>query len=39
MNQNYWTNAEKTNGRLAMIGFFVLVFNYAFFGWIVPGFY
>jgi len=34
----YWENAEITNGRLAMIGFFVLIINYGFFGWIIPGF-
>ena len=35
---SYWKNAEITNGRLAMIGLLVLVVNYGFFGWIVPGF-
>ena len=35
---NYWKNAEITNGRLAMVGFFALVINYGFFGWIIPGF-
>ena len=34
----YWKNAEITNGRLAMIGFFVLIINYGCFGWIIPGF-
>ena len=34
----YWKNAELTNGRLAMIGFFALIINYGFFGWIIPGF-
>ena len=34
----YWRNAEITNGRLAMIGFLVLVINYGFFGGIIPGF-
>ena len=34
----FWKNAELTNGRLAMIGFFALVINYGFFGWIIPGF-
>ena len=34
----YWKNAEITNGRLAMIGFSVLIINYGFFGWIIPGF-
>ena len=34
----YWKNAETTNGRLAMIGFIVLIINYGFFGWIIPGF-
>ena len=35
--QGYWKNAEKTNGRLAMIGLFAAVFNYSVFGWIIPG--
>ena len=34
----FWKNAEITNGRLAMIGFFALIINYGFFGWIIPGF-
>ena len=34
----YWKIAEITNGRLAMIGFFALIINYGFFGWIIPGF-
>ena len=34
----FWKNAEITNGRLAMIGFLVLIINYSFFGWIIPGF-
>ena len=34
----YWKNAEITNGRLAMIGFLVLIINYGIFGWIIPGF-
>ena len=34
----YWKNAEITNGRLAMIGFFALIVNYGLFGWIIPGF-
>ena len=36
---NFWQNAEITNGRLAMMGFFAIVINYGFFGWIVPGFF
>ena len=35
---NYWKNAEITNGRLAMVGLMALVVNYGFFGWIIPGF-
>ena len=35
--EGYWKNAEKTNGRLAMIGLFAAVFNYSVFGWIIPG--
>ena len=33
----YWKNAERLNGRLAMIGLFAAVHNYAIFGWIIPG--
>ena len=33
----YWPNAEQTNGRLAMIGFFALVHNYALTGYAIPG--
>ena len=36
---NYWQNAEKTNGRLAMMGFFALIVNDGLFGWIIPGFF
>ena len=36
---HYWKNAERTNGRLAMMGFFALVVNYGLFGWIIPGFF
>ncbi len=39
MKNNYWLVAEKTNGRLAMIGLFALIINYGFFGWIIPGIY
>ena len=31
-NFNYWENAELTNGRLAMIGFFAAIHNYILFG-------
>ena len=34
---NYWLLAERTNGRLAMMGFFALIVNYGLFGWIAPG--
>ena len=34
---DYWPNAEQTNGRLAMIGFFALVHNYILFGAVIPG--
>ena len=34
---NYFENAEQTNGRLAMIGFFALVHNYILFGAVIPG--
>ena len=36
-NLKYWQNAEKTNGRMAMMGFLALVINYGLFGWIIPG--
>ena len=36
-NFNYWENAELTNGRLAMMGFFAAVVNYGFTGWVIPG--
>ena len=36
---NYFQIAERTNGRMAMMGFFALVVNYGLFGWIVPGFF
>ena len=31
---SYWFIAERTNGRLAMIGFMAVIINYTFFGWI-----
>ena len=37
MEVDYWKNAEQTNGRLAMIGFFALVHNYILFGAVMPG--
>jgi len=30
----YWFIAERTNGRLAMIGFMAVIINYGLFGWI-----
>tara|TARA_Y100001968_G_C19450430_1_gene768165 strand:+ start:7057 stop:7164 length:108 start_codon:yes stop_codon:yes gene_type:complete len=30
--KSYWQNAEITNGRLAMMGFFALIVNYGLFG-------
>ena len=30
----YWFIAERTNGRLAMIGFIAVIINYSLFGWI-----
>ena len=35
--QEYWKNAELLNGRLAMIGLFAAIHNYAIFGWVIPG--
>ena len=34
---DHWKNAELTNGRLAMIGFFAAVHNYILFGAVMPG--
>ena len=34
---DYWTNAELLNGRLAMIGLVIGIFNYTVFGWVIPG--
>tara|TARA_Y100001970_G_scaffold275316_1_gene376392 strand:+ start:707 stop:835 length:129 start_codon:yes stop_codon:yes gene_type:complete len=34
---SYWQNAERTNGRMVMIGLLPLVVNYGLFGWIIPG--
>ena len=31
---SYWFIAERTNGRLAMIGFMAVIINYPLFGWI-----
>ena len=31
---SYWFIAERTNGRLAMIGFVAVIINYGLFGWI-----
>ena len=30
----YWYIAERTNGRLSMIGFMAVIINYTLFGWI-----
>ena len=30
----YWFISERTNGRLAMIGFMAVIINYSLFGWI-----
>ena len=30
----YWFIAERTNGRLAMLGFMAVIINYTLFGWI-----
>jgi len=37
--EDYWKNAETTNGRLAMMGLLAIVVNYGLFGWIIPGFF
>ena len=31
---SYWFIAERTNGRLAMVGFMAVIINYTLFGWI-----
>ena len=31
---SYWFIAERTNGRLAMIGFIAVIIYYTLFGWI-----
>ena len=31
---SYWFIAERTNGRMAMIGFMAVIINYTLFGWI-----
>ena len=31
---SYWFIAERTNGRLAMIGLMAAIINYGLFGWI-----
>ena len=31
---SYWFIAERTNGRLAMMGFMAVIINYVLFGWI-----
>ena len=33
----YPQNAEKVNGRLAMLGLVIGTINYGLFGWIAPG--
>jgi len=33
---SYWENAERTNGRIAMMGFFASIVNCGLFGWIIP---
>ncbi len=35
--KGYWEEAELLNGRLAMIGLFAAIHNYAIFGWVIPG--
>ena len=35
--QGYGPHAEQLNGRLAMIGLVIGIFNYTVFGWVIPG--
>ena len=37
--EGYPQNAEKVNGRLAMLGLVIGTINYGLFGWIAPGFF
>ena len=34
---DYWKNAELLNGRLAMMGLVIGIFNYTVFGWVITG--
>jgi len=34
---DHWKEAELINGRLAMIGLVIGIFNYTVFGWVIPG--
>ena len=35
--KSFFQEAEQTNGRIAMIGFFALIHNYVLTGWVIPG--
>ena len=35
--KGYWEEAELLNGRLAMMGLVIGIFNYTVFGWVIPG--
>ena len=35
--QGYWQEAELLNGRLAMVGLVIGIFNYTVVGWVIPG--
>ena len=35
--KGYWEEAELLNGRLAMIGLVIGIFNYTVFGWGIAG--
>ena len=37
MDQNYFENAERVNGQLAMMGFIAAIGSYIFTGQIIPG--
>ena len=37
LEQNYFDNAERVNGQLAMIGFIAAIGSYLFTGQIIPG--
>ena len=39
INVDYYENAERVNGQLAMLGFIAAIGSYIFTGQIIPGFF